>query len=58
MDLHLVVLLLCLICVWAKDYYEILGVKRDATEKEIKKKFRELGKRENDDRSFERGVSP
>lgn len=38
------VLLLCLIVVFAQDYYEILGVKRDATEKEIKKKFRQLGK--------------
>lgn len=39
------ILVLCFISVWAADYYEILGVKRDATEKEIKKKFRELGKK-------------
>ena len=27
----------------AKDYYEILGVKREATDKEIKRRFRQLG---------------
>lgn len=38
------ILFLCLIMVIAQDYYEILGVKRDASEKEIKRKFRQLGK--------------
>jgi DnaJ-class molecular chaperone len=42
----LIVLIICLIIVTAKDFYEILGVKRDATEKEIKQKFRQLGKKE------------
>lgn len=37
------VFIICLIIVAAKDYYEILGVKRDASEKEIKRKFRQLG---------------
>lgn len=45
--IQFIILLLCLIIVAAKDYYEILGVKRDATEKEIKRKFRELGKKKN-----------
>lgn len=42
--IQLLVLTLCLVVVFAKDYYEILGVKRDASEKEIKRKFRQLGK--------------
>ena len=41
--IQFVVLIICLIIVAAKDYYEILGVKRDATEKEIKRQFRQLG---------------
>ena len=32
-----------MITVLAKDYYQILGVKRDASEKEIKRRFRQLG---------------
>lgn len=55
MDLHIwiqsIVLLVCLIAVLAKDYYEILEVKRDASEKEIKRKFRKLG------RSIQLGLS-
>ncbi len=42
--LQWIVLMLCLIIVAAKDYYQILGVKRDASDKEIKRKFRKLGK--------------
>lgn len=42
--LQFIVLALCIIVTVAKDYYEILGVKRDASEKEIKRKFRQLGK--------------
>jgi len=42
--LQFVVLIICVIIVAATDYYEILGVKRDASEKEIKRKFRQLGK--------------
>jgi preprotein translocase subunit Sec63 len=44
--LQFLVLIICLIGVLAKDYYEILGIKRDASEKEIKRKFRQLGKQE------------
>jgi preprotein translocase subunit Sec63 len=40
-----IVLTIGLIIVAAQDYYEILGVKRDATEKEIKRAFRQLGKK-------------
>jgi len=40
-----IVLIICLIIVVAQDYYENLGVKRDATEKEIKRAFRQLGKK-------------
>lgn len=43
--IQFLVLSLCVILVVAKDYYEILGVKRDASEKEIKRKFRQLGKK-------------
>jgi preprotein translocase subunit Sec63 len=38
-------LFICLFSVIAKDYYEILGVKRDASDKEIKRRFRQLGMR-------------
>lgn len=41
--LQSIVLLLCLVVILAKDYYETLGVARDANEKEIKRKFRQLG---------------
>ena len=32
-----------------KDYYKILGVKRDATEKEIKEKYRKLARKYHPD---------
>jgi len=38
-----ITLFICLFTVIAKDYYEILGVKRDASDKEIKRRFRQLG---------------
>ncbi len=38
-----IVLISCEVLLGAKDYYEVLGVKRDATEKQIKRRFRELG---------------
>ena len=41
--LQSIILILCLIVILAKDYYEILGLERSATEKEIKRKFRQLG---------------
>ncbi|CAF1585443.1 unnamed protein product [Adineta ricciae] len=40
--IHLLTLLSSLIIVAGKDYYELLGVKRDATDKEIKRRFRQL----------------
>ena len=42
--LNVFLLIISVIIITATDYYEILGVKRDATEKEIKRKFRQLGK--------------
>jgi len=42
--IHVFLVLLCLLSISAKDYYEILGVKRDASDKEIKRRFRQLGK--------------
>lgn len=44
LNVQLYIVLLSLISVLAKDYYELLGVKRDASEKEIKRQFRKLGK--------------
>ncbi len=41
--IQFIILFICLIIVAAKDYYEILGVKRDASDKEIKRRFRQLG---------------
>lgn len=41
--IQLIILFICLIIVTAKDYYEILGVKKDASDKEIKRRFRQLG---------------
>jgi DnaJ-related protein SCJ1 len=41
--IQFIILTICLIIVAAEDYYKILGVKRDATEKEIKRAFRQLG---------------
>jgi preprotein translocase subunit Sec63 len=41
--IQLISLIICLIIVAANDYYEVLGVKRDASDKEIKTRFRQLG---------------
>jgi len=41
--IQLISLIICLIIVTANDYYEVLGVKRDANDKEIKRRFRQLG---------------
>jgi preprotein translocase subunit Sec63 len=41
--IQFVILNLCLIIVAAKDYYKILGLNRDASPKEIKRTFRQLG---------------
>ena len=41
---HLLTLTLCLCTIAAKDFYETLGVKRNATDREIKRRFRELGR--------------
>ena len=35
------------------DYYEILGVKKDATAEQIKKSFRELAKKTHPDKTKE-----
>jgi curved DNA-binding protein CbpA len=42
-SIHLITLIVCLVIVTAKDYYETLGVKQDATDKEIKHRFRQIG---------------
>ena len=45
---QLSILITSLAMVAAKDYYETLGVKRDATDKDIKRRFRQLGKNIHD----------
>ncbi|UJR08951.1 hypothetical protein I4U23_013203 [Adineta vaga] len=45
------ILVFCIVIVTAKDYYEILGVKKDATEKEIKRKFRQLALKYHPDKN-------
>lgn len=40
-----------------KDYYKILGVKKDATEKEIKSAYRKLARRYHPDVNKEKGAS-
>lgn len=41
--IQVITLFICLIVITAKDYYETLGVKRDASNKVIKRRFRQLG---------------
>ena len=44
---QIIALTISLVKVTCKDYYEILGVKRDATDREIKRRFRQLGTNTN-----------
>ncbi|EMD00163.1 hypothetical protein BAUCODRAFT_30635 [Baudoinia panamericana UAMH 10762] len=41
-----------------KDYYKVLGVPRDADERDIKKAFRRLTKEHHPDKAAQKGVSP
>ena len=41
-----------------KDYYKVLGVGRDADEREIKKAYRRLSKQYHPDKAASQGISP
>ncbi|CAF4063844.1 unnamed protein product [Rotaria sp. Silwood2] len=49
--IQLVALIICMIIVACKDYYETLGVKRDASDKEIKRRFRQLALKYHPDKN-------
>ncbi|CAF0888558.1 unnamed protein product [Adineta steineri] len=51
--IQLITLIICLNAVAAKDYYEVLGVKRDASDKDIKRRFRQLALKYHPDKNKE-----
>lgn len=48
--------LMVVVCLTEDDYYEVLNVKKNASEKEIKKAFRHLAKRWHPDKNKEEGA--
>ena len=62
MDVKVMYVVLCLVLLLAlplvlaagKDYYEILGVPRDASEKDIKRAFRKLAVKYHPDKNTDR----
>lgn len=52
----LLVSTLVLVVTAAKDYYELLGVKRDASEKDIKRAFRKLALKYHPDKNPDKGA--